>query len=144
MNHEILMTHASLLRRAAASSIDLLVFCLVFFPVTYAVKGVWLMSPRDHLWIIFDPICAVFLVFIFLYFIVLEARFGATVGKAILRIRVVDMHGNPITMRASLIRNFGRLIDGVPLHLTGIICILVSPKKQRVGDILAKTVVVRL
>lgn len=143
MDQESHLNYASLLRRIAASLLDLLVFCLIFFPVTYAVKGVWLMSPGDHLWIIFDPICAVFLVFIFLYFILLEARFGATLGKAMVGIRVTELSGKSITMRASLVRNFGRMIDGTPLNLTGIICIILSSKNQRVGDMLAKTVVVR-
>jgi uncharacterized RDD family membrane protein YckC len=142
MNPIPVLTPASIMRRAAALAIDFLVFCLVFFPATYAVKGVWLMTPEDHLWIIFDPICAVFLAIIFLYFILLEAWFGRTIGKWLTGIRIVDMRGGRIGMRASLIRNFGRLIDGIPLYLTGILCIHLSAHKQRVGDMLAKTLVV--
>ena len=142
MTIEPLLNYAGLFRRAGALALDFLLFCMVFFPATYFIKGVWLMSPQDHLWIIFDPICAVFLVIIFVYFIVFEARLGWTVGKWILKLRVVDMHGDPIAMKASLIRNLGRLIDGIPLYLTGIVCILVTRKKQRVGDMMAKTCVV--
>jgi hypothetical protein len=51
--------------------VDLALFCAVFFPVTRLVKGVWLMSPRDHNWVngwfIFDPLCLIFLVIMALY-----------------------------------------------------------------------------
>ncbi len=53
------MKYAPLSYRILAQFIDYLVFCLVFFPATYLFKGTWLMTPEDHLWIIFDPICAV-------------------------------------------------------------------------------------
>ena len=49
------MIYANLPQRIFAQLLDYLVFCIVFFPVTYLVKGTWLMTPEDHLWIIFDP-----------------------------------------------------------------------------------------
>ncbi|UCE25420.1 MAG: hypothetical protein JSU74_05075, partial [Candidatus Zixiibacteriota bacterium] len=51
--------------RFLALLIDLLVLCIVFFPVTRMVKGVWIMSAGDHLWaygwLITDPLCIAFL-----------------------------------------------------------------------------------
>jgi uncharacterized RDD family membrane protein YckC len=137
------MNYASLLQRALAQIIDYLVFCIVFFPVTYLVKGTWLMTPEDHLWIIFDPICAVFLVIIFAYYIVLEWLTGYTAGKYILKMRVRTNDGKKITLKQSLIRNFGRMIDGLPcFNIIGIFSIIKSLARQRVGDKLAGTVVV--
>lgn len=138
------MTYASLRLRIFAQIIDYIVFCIIFFPVTYLVKGTWLMTPEDHLWIIFDPVCGIFLVFIFAYFIFLEWLTGNTAGKYLLRIRVRTADGHNISLKQSLIRNFGRLIDGLPcFNILGIVSIVKSPVKQRIGDKLAATVVVK-
>ena len=85
--NESLMNYAGLFRRIAALALDFMVFCLVFFPVTYFVKGVWLMSSEDHLWMIFDPLCGIFLVVMSMYFILLEMRPGCTIGKRIMSLR---------------------------------------------------------
>jgi uncharacterized RDD family membrane protein YckC len=135
------MKFAGLFIRGLALFLDLIVFCVFFFPVTYIVKGTWLMTSEDHLWIIFDPLCAVFLVTMFLYYVLLEWLTGATAGKFILGIRVVNETGGKISFRQSIIRNAGRFIDGLPfLNLAGIISIATSPEKQRIGDKLAKTI----
>ena len=83
------------------------------------------------------------IVIYFLYFIVLEALQGATVGKMILGLRVVKTNGAPITWTDSLIRNLLRIIDGLFAYLVGAILIWTSPLKQRLGDRLANTVVVK-
>lgn len=138
------MNYAGLLTRGYAQILDYIVFCIIFFPITYLVKGTWLMTPEDHLWIIFDPICGVFLIIIFAYFILLEGFFGFTVGKYLLKLRVRTMDNLSINLRQSLIRNFGRLIDGLPFfHVIGIISIVKSGSNQRMGDKFAGTVVVK-
>lgn len=137
------MKNATLFERIAAQIIDYIAFCIVFFPITYAVKGTWLMTQEDHLWVIFDPICAIFLAVIFAYFIVLEWATGFTAGKYLLHIRVRTTDGGKVTLKQSIVRNFGRMIDGLPFfHLAGIISIVKSPKRQRIGDRLAGTVVI--
>ncbi len=139
------MKYAGLMIRGIALFLDLVVFCIFFFPVTYLVKGTWLMTPEDHLWIIFDPLCAVFLLIMIIYYVLLEWLAGATAGKFILGIRVVNETGGKINFRQSIIRNAGRFIDGLPfLNLAGIISITTSPKKQRIGDRLAKTICKKL
>ena len=137
------MVYSSLLRRFTALLIDFLIFCAVFFPITYLVKGTWLMTRADHIWVIFDPICGIFLVIMFLYFILLEGLTGYTAGKRITGIRVAGPEGQKITLKQSFIRNSGRLIDGLPcFNIFGVIFILKTPKHQRIGDLLAKTLVI--
>jgi uncharacterized RDD family membrane protein YckC len=102
------------------------------------------MQPEDHLWIIFDPICGVFLVIIFLYFILMEGILGYTLGKLIVGIRVYDLDGGRITIKQSLIRNFARLIDGIFANLVGVVIMYKSSKNQRLGDKIAKTIVCRV
>ena len=76
------------------------------------------------------------------YFVVLEATVGATLGKLLLGLRVRTLEGGPITWKASLVRNVMRVVDGFGFYLVGAIVAWTSDLRQRVGDKLAKTVVV--
>jgi len=78
-----------------------------------------------------------------LYFIVLEATQGATLGKMALGLRVVKTDGSPISWTDSLIRNLLRIVDGLFVYLVGAIFIWTSPLKQRLGDRAANTVVIK-
>ncbi len=77
------------------------------------------------------------------YYIVMEATQGATVGKMALGLRVVKTDGSPISWSESVIRNLLRIIDGLFVYLVGAILIWTSPLKQRLGDRVANTVVIR-
>ena len=78
-----------------------------------------------------------------LYYIVLEATQGATLGKMALGLRVVKVDGSPISWQESIIRNVLRIIDGLFFYLVGAILVWNSPLRQRLGDRAAGTVVVR-
>ena len=134
--------------RFLALAVDGILFCLVFFPVTRLVKGVWIMSRSDHLWgfgwLVTDPICVAFLIIMVAYFVVLEGVFGATLGKWLLGLRVVQMDGASPGLIKSALRNLLRLVDGLPfLSILGAVLILTSPERTRVGDRVAGTRVVR-
>jgi uncharacterized RDD family membrane protein YckC len=86
----------------------------------------------------------VYMLLFFLYFIVLEGAIGATVGKRIAKIRVVREDGSPCGYGPAVVRNVLRVIDALPfLYIVGLILISRSEKKQRLGDRLAKTVVIK-
>ncbi len=77
------------------------------------------------------------------YYILLEWKLGGTLGKLTVGMRVVKSTGEPLDLKASLIRNIMRVVDFLPLlYLVGVISVWNSKTKQRVGDRLAKTVVV--
>lgn len=80
------------------------------------------------------------------YFIVLEALQGATLGKMALGLRVVKTDGTPISWGESVVRNLLRIVDEIPFvipYLLAAILVWNSPTRQRLGDRVAKTVVVR-
>lgn len=80
----------------------------------------------------------------FLYYILMEAFMGGTVGKLALGMRVELEDGSPITIGASIIRNLLRIVDFLPFaYILGMIMISTSPLKQRLGDRVAKTVVIK-
>ena len=84
-----------------------------------------------------------FLVVYIGYFTYLEGSKGQTVGKMITRIKVVREDGSPIDMNQAFTRNFLRIIDGQISYLIGAILIWRSEKEQRLGDSMARTVVVK-
>jgi uncharacterized RDD family membrane protein YckC len=85
------------------------------------------------------------LAFTFIYFVVLEWRFAATIGKAIMGIRVVAQDGQPPPLDKVLIRNAMRVVDAFPYfipYLVGLITMGESRGRQRLGDKAAGTMVI--
>jgi uncharacterized RDD family membrane protein YckC len=78
------------------------------------------------------------------YFILLEGLWGATLGKLATNLRVVrEIDGATIDWSAAIIRNLFRVIDCLVLYILGFIVICLTSKHQRIGDLVAGTVVVR-
>jgi hypothetical protein len=79
------------------------------------------------------------------YGIVLEWFWrGQTIGKKLLRLRVMDDQGLSLQFSQVVIRNLLRVIDQLPsLYLVGGITVLINRKSQRLGDIAARTIVTR-
>ena len=84
----------------------------------------------------------VFLV-LFSYHFVCEGLWGQTPGKRALGLVVVDRYGDHVGMTTSFVRNFLRVIDGLFYWVVGLVAMLLSDRNQRVGDRVARTVVVR-
>lgn len=80
------------------------------------------------------------------YFMVSERLTGGrSFGKRLVGLRVIGDDGLPLTMRASLVRNLLRAVDLLPgSYVIGLVSIVASPKCQRLGDLAAGTIVVRL
>jgi len=70
---------------------------------------------------------------------------GRTIGKMATGLRVVTTDGAPIQFRHAALRGMGGLVDFfLPgFGLTGLLCIWSTQRNQRVGDMLAGTIVVR-
>ncbi len=80
-----------------------------------------------------------------LYPVFFEAgKRGATPGKRVVGLRVVQATGSPITLGQAVVRNFLRFIDGMPLftYAFGMTSCLASKRFQRLGDLAAGTVVI--
>ncbi|MCK8496195.1 RDD family protein [Myxococcus fulvus] len=79
------------------------------------------------------------------YGITLETLWsGQTVGKRALSLRVIQESGVRIGFYHAALRNLARPVDRLPLlYLVGGVTALVSGSQQRLGDMLAGTIVVR-
>ncbi len=82
-------------------------------------------------------------IIMFIYFTVLQAAYGQTVGKMAVKIKVVKEDGTKIDYVDAFVRTLLLFIDFIPvLFLLGAILIWTSDKKQRLGDRAARTIVV--
>lgn len=80
----------------------------------------------------------------FAYFTVMEGRYGRTLGKMALGIKVVRQgDGRVPGIRAAALRTLMRIVDSIGSYLVAFVVALVSDKNQRLGDMVAKTLVVR-
>ena len=69
---------------------------------------------------------------------------GQTIGKKLLRLRVVDAEGLRLQFNQIVTRNLLRFVDSLPaFYLVGGIVSLLNPACQRLGDIAANTIVIR-
>lgn len=70
---------------------------------------------------------------------------GQTPGKRWLKLRVIREDGRPVTFWEAAVRNLLRAVDMMPapFYSIGLISVFVSMSDQRVGDVVAGTVVVR-
>jgi len=140
-NAERPLEHAGFRLRLAAFFADMSIFVLSAAPVALTailienktVPG-WVGMALMGLWAL--AILGLSLT----YFPLLEARFGKTLGKHIMRIRVVDESGRPLQLRQAIIRRLSFYFD---LLAVDVIFIPFTDRKQRGLDILAKTIVVR-
>ena len=70
---------------------------------------------------------------------------GQTLGKRLLRLRVMDVQGLHLHFSQIMIRNLLRVVDSLPVfYLVGGAVCLFSRHAQRLGDLAANTVVVRM
>ncbi|MEP6570316.1 MAG: RDD family protein [Acidobacteriota bacterium] len=142
---------ASIGNRFIACAIDhalqALVLILVFIAFTvianYSSLGERLTSlPK---WVQAIMIIVVFLV-VSSYFAFFEWIWnGQTPGKRWLKLRVIREDGRPVTFWEAAVRNLLRTLDMMPapFYSIGLISVFISSSDQRVGDMVAGTVVVR-
>lgn len=77
-----------------------------------------------------------------LYHIAFEGTTGWTPGKRAVGIQVVRSDGGPCTYRAATIRTLARFVDFLPFgYLAAFGSMALTERRQRLGDLLARTVV---
>lgn len=80
----------------------------------------------------------------FAYFTTMEGLYGQTLGKMALGIKVVrEGDGRVPGIRAAVLRTLMRIVDSIGSYVVAFVVVLVSGKNQRLGDMVAKTLVVR-
>lgn len=138
---------ASLTRRAISQLVDTGILALPM------AAGFWWMFERfesdlsgpEIPWRLFTLVGALFawMVAIFFGFSATEGFWGTSPGKWLTGIRVVGTDLRPCGFGRALLRNLLKLIDGFFNFLVGILMVAFTEKWQRLGDLAARTIVVR-
>lgn len=86
-----------------------------------------------------------FFVISIVYAILLEWRWrGQTIGKRLFGLRVIDVQGLRLQLPQIALRNLLRVVDMLPFfYLVGGLTAIFSRKAQRLGDMVANTIVTR-
>ncbi|SHH13474.1 Uncharacterized membrane protein YckC, RDD family [Thermosyntropha lipolytica DSM 11003] len=123
--------------------IALVIDSFVFFVLGYVIAFITGNTTADGYAMEGAPAFLMFIIGI-AYFVLMEGKTGGTLGKLALGLRVRKVDGSPCSITDALVRNILRIIDFLPFfYLLGIILIWTSPRKQRLGDRVARTVVVK-
>jgi uncharacterized RDD family membrane protein YckC len=137
--------------RCAAYAIDLLVRAamMVALGIVMGILG------GVFSFLFFGFLFVVFHVVDWFYYVISECFFrGKSIGKHALGLRVVQDQGYPITFWSSCVRNLLRFPDSFPfllgelgvhalaMHGVGFLTILLTKNGQRLGDLVAGTVVI--
>jgi uncharacterized RDD family membrane protein YckC len=69
---------------------------------------------------------------------------GRTPAMRLLGLRIITEWGGTPTLGSYTIRWLLQVVDGFAFGLAGLIVMLLSPRHQRVGDLVARTLVVRV
>lgn len=115
---------------------------LLFSGVTPS-KGTTAPSDRLMAWVIAILIFLHFLAY-WGYFALFEGLWrGQTPGKRLFKLRVIKDSGRQITLVEAMARNLVRVIDALPTaYLVGVLAVLFSKQRKRLGDMVAGTLVV--
>ena len=135
--------------RFLALTVDLLIqgatgLGLILLVILLRLTGLINGLPLSGQWI-----AALLIAFTFLahfgYFAVFEILWrGQTPGKRMMHIRVVKDSGRTLSASESILRNLMRIADQLPaLYAVGMLSALLTAQNQRLGDLLAGSIVVR-
>lgn len=139
---------ASVGERMLASLLDLLIkaaYIIVVAYVFFYLLGITNILNRVDMWSRMSIILFFFFP-VMIYSVTLESIFeGQTIGKKLIKIKVVKIDGYQASFGDYLIRWLFRIVENNMLGgLIGLIAMLVSNKVQRMGDVAAGTAVITL
>ena len=77
------------------------------------------------------------------YHVWMYVTYGATIGKMIMKIKVVKENGKKLTYNDAILREFASYLSGA-VFMLGYLNVLIDPKKQAWHDKIAKTLVVKV
>jgi uncharacterized RDD family membrane protein YckC len=131
-------------RRIGGAIIDLVLLSLLLVPIALAFDEARIRSGSVSVRLQ-GPGLAAFIGASVLYYIVLELPFGATIGKLLVGVRVRSEDLGRAAPWQVVVRNLLRPIDVLPaLYALGFLVVMLSAptRRQRIGDRVARTVVV--
>lgn len=136
------MKYAEIADRFVGALIDY----IIIFVIGAILGSVIFVGALSGFGAIFGPILLLEIVLWLIYFTYFEGTSGQTLGKQFAHTKVVDENsGATVDMGRAFIRSLLRIIDNLPfLYIIGLVLVAITPRRQRLGDMLAHTVVVKV
>jgi uncharacterized RDD family membrane protein YckC len=141
------MIIASIPKRVFATIIDLAIFIVLFLLISFALSVHHLIfqgqSGSGSIYYMIIPTGSVYLTVLIswtVFIILTEFKSGQSIGKRLTKIKVIRQDLSKATFVNISIRHLFDLID--VLLLIGLLVALANKRQQRIGDIVAKTIVV--
>ena len=125
-------------RRVLAAIVDLAIVAAGSVVILFAADA--LSSDTGD---VRGALTAVILGWALYYYFALESGDGQTLGKKLMKLRVVRADGRPAGMNEVAVRTVLRVVDGIGLYIVGLIVMLATgQRRQRLGDMAAGTIIV--
>ncbi|WP_316816988.1 RDD family protein [Pedobacter nyackensis] len=136
---------AGLGERISARLIDLGIFLALYVIFILFVAAAGLSGLVDGSTYLIPIIIGIYAAGYIFYNLVCEIFMnGQCVGKRLMKIKVISLDGSQPTIGQYFIRWLFRLVDfALTAQVGGLICVAISEKKQRIGDIVAGTTVIK-
>ncbi len=138
------MRYAEIIDRFVGMLIDYIIIFVISLIISIPLG----LAALTGLGFFLAPLWIVVIFLWIVYFTYFEGTSGQTPGKSIAHTKVVDIRtGQTVDMGRAFLRSLLRIIDGIPFflpYLIGLILIAVTPNRQRLGDTVANTVVVKV
>ncbi len=142
------VAYASLTRRAISQLADAAIALAPLALVGYLLFSGFedLTEGPQFLFRMFGAMAAaaVWLLLVLVAFSIGEGRWGVTPGKWATGIRVVGIDLQPCGFGRAFVRNLLKMVDGFFNYLIGILMVAFTPNWQRLGDLAARTIVIRV
>jgi uncharacterized RDD family membrane protein YckC len=121
-----------------ASIVDFFILDLTLFPVIGIVFVMFFGWDSVYAPMMTIPVLLGF----WLYFSIMEWKWGASVGKRLFRIRVMGMDGTNVSLPQSVVRFPVKLVS--LFTVIGILMIDATPGRQALHDMVCRTLVTRV
>lgn len=136
---------AGLGERIAARLIDLGAFFGVYLIFVLLIVATGLSGKRDGMNYVVYILIGLFVAAYVFYNLICEIFMnGQSLGKRLMKIKVISLDGGQASMGQYFIRWLFRLVDFLlTAQVGGLICIALTDNKQRIGDIVAGTTLIK-
>ncbi len=134
--------YAGFWQRLAAFAVDMVILTLAMLVVIMLIVRTLGFEPER--WSTEDTVYWLLNTAIFwLYYAGQESGVRqATFGKRLLRLRVTDLDGEPISFARASVRHFAKLASSIPF-MAGFLAVAFTPRKQGLHDMIAGCLVKR-
>lgn len=155
-NIEVEFAIAGFARRFTALTLDIII-CWIYVALASAISGAWSFFIWTNVWELSGLIIA--LPVLFYHFLFEWLNEGRSPGKMLMKIQVFTLDGGRPAISQYLLRWLFRLLDfafwipiavvenvlpwwTLPLTLSGLLCVVFTERSQRIGDLIAGTILI--